>query len=391
VSFVGGRFEFDLFVSYSHGTASTDRERGTTTNTFRDWTRRLADTLVDNLRMALNIDGDADRRFVHFLDQREFDSGEPISATIREAAANSAILLVLASPYYFRSRYCLDEVRAFFAKAREDGRGREHCVIREIQPSPEEAWPVELRDPDGRVVNRGEALFDPETNLPIDIDSFRDLGQTPGLSGPRSRLTIAITKKLRDLRDQLRASEAQRAIEAQDRAIEEQALAVLQAGNGQAAAGADPDLDRKTIYLQAERDNVAAWTRVRDALSKLVLVNPSELRDPASMPAPGESAPSLLSTYEARRRNLLRFCNGLVLLRATSDDDMELQLNAARYDRSTLKQAFRQTIPWALVDEVADESAAVRNFNIPRIPTSLPDWPERLVGALGLAGPAADA
>lgn len=383
MSFVGGGYEYDVFVSYSHGTASTDREHSGAAHTLRDWTRSLAETLVDNLCMALNVEGNDERKFTYFLDKREFDSGEPISQSIREAAAKSAILLVLASPYYFRSRYCLDEVRAFFDQACADGRGREHCVIREIQPTLEADWPEQLRDPDGRVVNRGESLFDVETNLPIDIDSFRDLGKTPALSGPRSRLTIAINKKLKDLRDQIKAREEQEELERESRRQQEQALASQQPALAGDAAEADPDLERKSIYLQAECDNVDAWTRVRDRLSPLLLVNPSELKEVVASPGTGETAPSLLTTYEARRRNLLRFCNGLVLLRAKPDDDMELQLMAARYDRSTLRQAFRQTIPWAMVDEVGDEPAVMRNFNIARISTSLPDWPERLVGALG--------
>jgi hypothetical protein len=234
------------------------------------------------------------------------------------------------------------------------------------------------------VVNRGESFFDPETNLPIDIDSFRDLGKTPALSGPRSRLTIAINRKLRDLRSQIKAREEQEEIERETQRQQEQALASFEPAV-KGAADADPDLERKSIYLQSEYDNVAAWSRVRDRLSPLVLVNPSELKEVASSPGTGEVAPSLLTTYEARRRNLLRFCNGLVLLRAKPDDDMDLQLMAARYDLSTLKQAFRQTIPWAMVDEVGDEPAGLKNHSITRIPTNLPDWPARLVGALGLA------
>lgn len=389
MSFVGEQYEFDVFVSYSHGTASTERDDGSSTHTLRDWTRSLAESLVDNLRMALNVEGNTARRFSFFLDKREFDSGEPITQSIREAAAKSAILLILASPYYFRSRYCLEEVEAFFEQAREDGRGREHCVIREIQPTPEDAWPEQLRDPDGRVVNRGESLFDVESNLPIDIDSFRDLGKTPGLSGPRSRLTVAISKKLKDLRDQIKAREDQEEIERQNKILQAQALASLGAVVDGTASEPDPDLERKSIYLQAGCDNVAAWTRVRDKLSGLVLVNPCELSDPSASAAGIDIAPSLLTTYEARRRNLLRYCNGLVLLRAKAEDDIELQLMAARYDRSTLQQAFRQTIPWAMVDEVGDEPALVKRFGITRIPTSLPDWPQRLVGALGLnAAPA---
>ncbi|MBV9882664.1 MAG: toll/interleukin-1 receptor domain-containing protein [Sphingomonadaceae bacterium] len=388
MSFVGGGYEFDVFVSYSHGTAGTERDVGGAPHTLRDWTRNLADTLADNLRMALNVEGDSERKFTYFLDEREFDSGEPISQTIREAAAKSAILLVFASPYYFRSSYCLDEVRAFFDQAGKDGRGREHCVIREVQPTPEKEWPEQLRDPEGRVVNRGESLFDPETNLPIDIDSFRDLGKTPALSGPRSRLTIAINKKLRDLRDQIKAREEQEEIERERKRQQEQALTALQCTDPKGAAKGIPDLDRKSVYLQAECENVAAWSRIRDKLSTLVLVNPSELKNAVSSSGQDEAAPSLLTTYEARRRNLLRFCNGLVLLRAKPDDDMDLQLMAARYDLSTLRQAFRQTIPWAMVDEVDEaggEPAALRNFEITRIPTSLPDWPERVVGALGFA------
>jgi TIR domain-containing protein len=383
VSYVGGRYQYDLFISYSHGTASTDPAGRRKAKTLRDWSRSLAEKLADNLSISLNVDEEEGRSFSYFLDEREFDSGEPISQSICEAAANSSILLVLASPYYLKSRYCLDEVRSFFAQAREDGRGREHCVIREIQPTREEEWPADLRDPDGRVVNRGESFFDVETSLPIDMDSFREMGTTPNLSGPRSRLTVTISKKLKDLRTQIEARTIQERVEEENRRVLEQAAQSVRPEHGMPAA--EPDLERKCVYLQAETDNVDAWTRVKDALGRLVLVNPNELKGAAA--AAGDDAPSLLATYETRRRNMLRYCNGLVLLRARPEDDMELQLMAARYDRATLLQAFRQNIPWALVDEVGDEGLDLRNFTIPRVPTSLPDWPERLVGALGFSAP----
>jgi len=386
VSYVGGDYEFDLFISYSHGSKSSDPARLRNAKTLRDWSRSLADKLADNLSIALNTD--ETRSFTYFLDEREFDSGEPITHAIRDGAAKSSVLLILASPYYLRSKYCLDEIDAFFVQAREDGRGLEHCVIREILPTREEEWPRQLRGPDGRVVNRGESLFDPQTELPIDIDSFREGGRMPNLATPTSKLTMAISKKLKDLRRQLDASEVQRKVDEDNRRIQELALACAQSDGLASAVGSDPELERKCIYLQAECENVAAWTRVKGELSRLFLVNPNELKGVDATQEAGDVAPSLLATYESRRRNMLRFCNGLVLLRARSDDDIELQLMAARCDRATLLQAYRKNIPWALIDEVGGEAPLLENFRIARVPTTLPDWPERLVGALGFSATA---
>ena len=384
MSYVGEPYEYDVFVSYSHGTASTDQEHKRRDHTLRDWSRSFVDKLADNLSIRLNTDLDASRTFSYFLDQREFDSAEPISSTIREAAADSALILILASPYYLGSSYCLEEVSAFFEQARRDGRGLQHCIIREIQPTREEEWPTELRGDDQRVVNRGEPLFDAETQLPIDLDTYRETRLTPNLSGPRSKLTVTIGNKLKELREQAAARRVLEKMERERARVEELARAAVEETHGPAL---DPDLERKTIYLQAEFESRDAWRRVKDRLGRLVLVNPNNLQALAEESEGPDEVLSLLATFDSRRRKMLRLCNGLVLLRARPDDDIEMQLLAARQDRVTLRQALRRDIPWALVDEVDDEGPELTGFTIPRVVTSSPDWPERLIGALGFAAP----
>ena len=92
MSFVGEPFLHDVFVSYALA------ERETDSSLIRNRSRRLAEKLRDMLASSLNPTVDDGSRFEMFLDDRSLAVGDALTATLRERAERSAILLVLMSP-----------------------------------------------------------------------------------------------------------------------------------------------------------------------------------------------------------------------------------------------------------------------------------------------------
>ena len=102
MSYVGEPFEYDVFVSYAHAIATTE------TSLIRDWSRFVAGHVQELLATALNVEGSG--KIQVFLDDRVLSSGQPLTQKLRDKAQRSALLLVLMSPLYPTSSWCVDEL-----------------------------------------------------------------------------------------------------------------------------------------------------------------------------------------------------------------------------------------------------------------------------------------
>jgi hypothetical protein len=339
LSYVGEPFDYDVFVSYAHAEVETESPD------MRLWSRHVAERLRNRLASALNS-GDSTSDVRVFLDDRVLRSGDPLTKTLRHTVKRSALLLVLMSPRYPKKSWCLDELEWFFEQANEDGRGQQHCTVLRIQPLPETDWPRRLRDEREKPVLFRD-LVDFDANLPIGFDNY----ELPALKDAIREVQIELNAKLKELRVQL-----------DHRRLYHQ-------------AAVPPN--RPVVYLQARKQDLPEWQRARLALEAHAIVNPE------SLPEPVWDDALLQQQRETRLKEYVE-CDGLVLLRASTDETFRIEVMAAYKDRQRLFQQRRRNIPWAIVDRSGDAPPVYSAYLVPCVAATSPDWPKRLVRTLGL-------
>lgn len=347
MAFVGDDFKYDLFISYCWCEDASEEVGGD--SFVREWTRDLVGKLSTKLRIGLSS---ASRRpFSHFFDSRNMrNSGVPLSETLKDAVQSSAFILVLMSPYYCRSPWCLQELNWFAEQTARDGRSRDHFIIREIVPTPHMPdsgssgieWPAALLDQTGEPLLRGRRLYDPADNTPIEdpdekAEAIRDL-------------TREISEKLRGFHTQLQATKIERV----------------------AAAGS-----LHQLYLH-RHEIPDVWYRTKEALDHVALVNPDHM-DPELTDF------NLLKSYNDRRRIALSNCQGMIVVRRDGADHIQPAVSAGFEDRKVLASSGIE-IPWVLVDHAAGEPPAINPlFRLPRVVADGADWPQRVLKTLDLA------
>ncbi len=83
-------YEHDLFISYAHGDD-------------RDWINRLLDRLEPALKQRLGIKPSI------WIDEDKLRQSRDFSKEIPDSVKSSAVFLLLPSPTYIRSRYCVEQ------------------------------------------------------------------------------------------------------------------------------------------------------------------------------------------------------------------------------------------------------------------------------------------
>jgi hypothetical protein len=96
MAFVPG-YQHDLFISYAHG---DDRE----------WINRLIDRLEPALKQRLGL------KVSIWIDNEQLRSSRDFSREIPETVTSAAVFLLLPSPTYIRSGYCIDEECRVFSE-----------------------------------------------------------------------------------------------------------------------------------------------------------------------------------------------------------------------------------------------------------------------------------
>jgi hypothetical protein len=342
MSFVGHPFEYDLFVSYAHAETETESPL------MRDWSRFVAGELCELLATAINPGSPPDSRFKMFLDNRELVSGLPLTGTLRDAVQRSALLLVIMGPLYPSKSWCLDELRWFFEKMAEDGRDQQHCIVIRIQPLADDSWPSQLRDEQNDPVHFKDFVGQ-GTDLPIGISNYKDPLLTQAILG----VHIETLNKLKSLRKQMQARR--------------------DFGKTQ------PPPLHPVLYLQSSQPYMMdVWEKVRNALNSRAIVNPDAPPGPITNDA-------LLQRQRDLRLKEYTLCDGLVLLRAHNGDEIKLEIMAAYKDRQRLYQQTRVILPWAIVDELPEDTPHVaKTYGVPCVKTNMADWPDRIIRELGL-------
>ena len=341
--YVGSPFQYDVFISYAHA------ERETGAALVRDWSRYVALRLQDLLASALNPTASLNSEIKCFLDDRVLVSGQPLTETIRDKVQKSALLIIFMSPLYAKKSWCLDELEWFLTQPETDGRGKQHCIVLRIQPLPGNTWPERLKD------ERGEPLFfhdlaDPDTELPLGLENF----DTPTLQSAIRKVFIETKGKLKEFCKQIEAR----------RTYEELVIPP----------------DRPVVYLHAHVQDVLDWQVSRKELSEIAIVNPDNLVMPVNDDA-------LFQREREQRLREYELCDAIVLLRARSADSIRVDVMAAYKDRRWLLQQRHLNIPWAILDRIGDDLPIATVYRCPRVVAKGNDWPDRLIGVLGLSHP----
>ena len=346
MSYVGDPYKYDIFISYPHAVEALGGKTG-----LRDWSRKIADDILEYVTMALieELGGDG---LGYYLDRDRGVSAEPLTESLEEAVQKSAILVVLMSPYY--QRWCLKELNWFFDQA-QDGCLFRRCVLLEVQKTSDNVWPDVLRDKAGERLLR-KSLMD-QDGFPLGYEKFRSDGALPDTNGLLKGVAIEIVAKLKEIRAQREA---------------ERSMAASKA-NPWTVLGQAPPPEDLLVYLEAEPQDEPVWSARRDRLAaeRTIVLPDGPISDQMA-----ERAESVLSVY--------RDCDALILHRVRLDDSIQPRIRRAFQDRRLLYQKERKAMPWAVLDELPDAPLpGAAAFRLPRIPATDEAWPARLFAALG--------
>ena len=149
MSFVGGSFAHDIFVSYAHGQDLSAPYSNPRRNPLYEWSRLFVDNLRSQLDLVLSdsiqsSDGKPDV----WMDLKLNLTGS-LEGNLEREIQGSALLLKLMSSYYLRSRWCCDEARLFSEAA---GRfapvaRQERIFVVSVAPTDRGLWPPTLKYP----------------------------------------------------------------------------------------------------------------------------------------------------------------------------------------------------------------------------------------------------
>src|SRR5208337_4341788 len=148
MSFVGGSFAHDIFVSYAHGRDLSAPYSDPRRNPLYEWSRLFVDNLRSQLDLVLSDSiQSSDGRPDVWMDPRLNLTGS-LEGNLEREIEGSALLLTLMSSYYLRSRWCCDEARLFSEAA---GRfapvaGQERIFVVSVAPTDRGLWPPALKD-----------------------------------------------------------------------------------------------------------------------------------------------------------------------------------------------------------------------------------------------------
>jgi TIR domain-containing protein len=347
MAYLSPDFDYDVFVSYSHG----DPE-GVGESPLKTWSHALIETLKDDIKSL--SDGEFDELAVWY--DRDFDTTLHLTPELRGKVKTAAVLMILMSPRYLKSKWCGDE-RAWFQEQIEDRTADEGRVfIVRAGSTDEGAWPDFLRD------ERGHAIigfrFHPPPRQPGDIVEpfgWPDLFErNEPFRRALETLRTALIRRLRELKKRF----ASRAI----------APAVS------TIPGRPP-----RIYLHARPEHAELRAEIVSALRKheCIVVHP---------PPPACSSNPVEWLKESKARiAAVHHCDALALLRPSADPTFVGDLLDVGVDeRERVQAARRAPLPCAVLDHSgAPLEVDAARFDIEHFELGNPQWPAAFLAWIG--------
>jgi hypothetical protein len=343
MSFLSPYFEYDAFVSYSHGIRPGDADAP-----LRDWTLELIRRLEIDIRLV-----DTDFHDLHIWRDEQIDPTIQLTDELRTKVSCSGILLVVMSPTYLTSTWCKDELDWFKQqiedRARDQGR---LFVIRALNTDPTR-WPDFLQDGRGHPLPGFLFHGRQDSLMPY---GWRGAGtHRDAYVQELGRLQTAVIRRLRELR-----ANAERRSQ-----MARPAVAVPAAGP-------------RRIYLHARPEQAAVCDEVKRILSQDGIPALSPIADP------GRDIADF--TRESRARiEAAKRCDALALLRSADDerfiDDL---LEIGIDERERIQNARGAPLPCAVLDRSGEILPIdVSSFGIERFDLGSDDWRGKFHSWLG--------
>jgi hypothetical protein len=309
MAFLQPYFEYDVFVSYSHGVGGPESDAP-----LRDWTLELIRQLETDIRA---VDTEFDN--LHIWRDEKIDPTIHVTDELRGKVMHSGILMIVMSPRYLASTWCKDE-REWFGQQvqyRVHDHGR-IFLIRALRTD-ETTWPEFLRDVRGHALP-GFQFHDKQDSMP-----YRWRGSASNREAYVQelwRLQTALTRRLRELR-----------ANAERRAKSEVHPPWIAASGGP-----------RRIYLHARPEHAAVYDEVKRVLSQDGIAPLSAVADPGSDIADW--------TRESRARiETAKRCEALALVRGDGDERFIGDLLEIGIDERERIQTSRGTpLPCAVLD-----------------------------------------
>ena len=352
MSYIGGSFTHDLFVSYSHGTMA-----GGGLSPLKRWSDGFIRELVRELRTnpkyatALQI----------FYDDKEqstqgLDPNAGLTEQLREAIGGSALLHVLISDQYLSSAWCRDEREWWHQRQAElglDPQGR--IAVAHVLPAAGD-WPAMLADERGTPFV-GHSFYDRKRD-PASVRPYEWPVPTEDSRDPFREVLLDLvgwlTQRIEFLKkrgDERRAAQAEAAKLAED--------------SGQA------------LYLHGREEHVETWQAARTALeSQGFAVFPVDEPDKVF------TDPAEAKRHQALRLELIGKCDALLLVgtgdAAAVDADLVV---VGRGDRQLARARFNRYVPCGLVDTAGAPVATdarrrtAKALQVDWIDGTRPPWP----------------
>ena len=345
MAFLQPYFEYDAFVSYSHGVRAGESDAP-----LRDWTLELIRRLETDIQLV-----DTEFDDLHIWRDEQIDPTIHLSDELRAKVSHSGILMIVMSPRYLASTWCKDELAWFNQQVEDRARDQGRVFVIRALRTDESAWPDFLRD------SRGHAL--PGFQFHDKQDSSMPYGwrgaitNRDGYVRELGRLQTALMRRLRELR-----ANADRRVKAE-------------------APAAAPAAGTRRIYLHARPEYAAVCDEVKRALSQDGIAPLSAVADPGRDMADW--------TRESRARiETAKRCDALALVRGDGDERFIGDLLEIGIDERERIQAARgAALPCAVLDRSGQILPIdVSGYGIERFDLASDDWRGRFHGWLAEAG-----
>jgi hypothetical protein len=323
MSYIGGPFRHDVFVSYTHGDVTGDGR-----SPLKRWSQSFARELEMELRTLPGFGSS----LTLFLDQHHrpdqgVDPMAPLSDQLQAEIGASAIVTLLVSPQYLASKWCARERDWWRDKQRElQIEIGDRIAVARIWPlAPEDAWPEMLLD------GRGEPLvgfcFYDKAKAELTPQPYEWPEVDPESKGAFREQLLEMVGWLRLKLNRVKASLAER-----ERTRAEAAK----------LSGVQP-----LLYLHGRADQAETWEQTSDTLRKSgFAVMPSD-------PDPLEADPLKQEGLKKSRIEILKGCDALLLLGSADGRAVDADLVVVgRQDRQSARAASRRLLPCALLDTV---------------------------------------
>jgi hypothetical protein len=333
MAFLRPHFEYDVFVSYSHGVSA-----GGTDAPLKDWTLELIRSLETDIRAV-----DTEFDDLHVWRDEQIDPTIHLSDELRGKVKCSGILMIVMSPRYLASAWCQDELDWFRQQVQDRARDQGRVFVIRALPTDESRWPDFLRDDRGHALV-GFPFHDQSDRMPYGWRGSRE--NNDAYTKQLWRLGTSLTQRLRELRAN------------SERRAKSSAPSIV------AAAGT-----AKRIYLHTRVEDAAVGDEVKRILSEDGIAQLTVVADPGRDIADW--------TRESRARiAAAKRCDALALVRADGDDSFVDDLFEIGVDeRERIATARGAPLPCAVLDRSSRALPIdVSSFGIERFDLGSADW-----------------